>query len=283
MKKLIFFLLISILSAQAQDKTNALLWKISGNHTSKPSYIFGTMHLICSSDFILSDSLKTAFRKSEQVVMELDMDDPTMMASMQEVMFMKNGKNLKNLLNEPDYKTVNQYFKDSVGMGLELFSTIKPAMLISILYPKLFGCEPQSYEMSFMQMAKTQQKEILGLEGFREQAAIFDSIPYKLQAQQVVEMIKNIPKTRAELRKGVEFYKKQDLAGLMRWSEADEFGFKEYEKILLKDRNKNWISKIDSFSKQKSTFFAVGAAHLGGENGVIRLLQKQGFKVEPVR
>ena len=118
MKKLIFLFLISILSAQAQDKTNALLWKISGNHASKPSYIFGTMHLICSSDFILSDSLKAAFGKSEQVVMELDMDDPTMMASMQEVMFMKNGKNLKNLLNDPDYKTINQYFKDSVGMGL---------------------------------------------------------------------------------------------------------------------------------------------------------------------
>ena len=53
--------------------------------------------------------------------------------------------------------------------------------------------------------------------------------------------------------------------------------------MLLNNRNKNWISKIDKYVKQKPTFIAVGAAHLGGQNGVISLLKKQGFKVEPVR
>lgn len=281
MKKTIFFFLIAAFTAQAQN--NTLLWKITGKGLEKPSYLFGTMHLICSSDFNISESLKKSIGESEQVVMELDMDDPSMMNSMQQIMFMKDGKTLKNVLNETDYLAVNQYFKDTLKMGLEFFGAVKPALLVSLMYAKLFGCEPQSYEMSFVQMAQSQRKEILGLESFAEQGSIFDSIPYKLQAEQLVEMIHNIPKARAELMKGVDLYKKQDLEGLNRWSQDEEFGFKEYEGMLLNNRNKNWISKIDKYVKQKPTFIAVGAAHLGGQNGVISLLKKQGFKVEPVR
>ena len=35
--------------------------------------------------------------------------------------------------------------------------------------------------------------------------------------------------------------------------------------------------------KDKPTFFGVGAGHLAGEEGVIKLLRKQGFKVEAVK
>jgi uncharacterized protein len=92
----------------------------------------------------------------------------------------------------------------------------------------------------------------------------------------------HLDSTKASFNQMVEIYKKQDLKQLAEVSGKDE-DFDDYEEVMLKNRNQNWIPVIAKAMKQKPGFFAVGAAHLAGEHGVISLLRQKGYKVSPVK
>ncbi len=78
-----------------------------------------------------------------------------------------------------------------------------------------------------------------------------------------------------------QLYKEKDIEALYKQTESEE-DFSEYEGVLINNRNTDWVSTIISEAYQKPTFFAFGAAHLAGENGVINLLRKKGYTVKPV-
>lgn len=278
---LVFWLSCSLGFSQKNDKS--LLWEISGNGLTAPSYLYGTIHLICPLDFALSDSLKAKFGAAQQIVMELDMDDPAMMEKMMQTLYMKDGKKLKSLLNEADYALLSAYVKDSLGMGIGFVETMKPFAAMSLFYSKLLKCAPQSYELVMTQMAKQGKKEIFGLETIESQMAIFDKIPYEIQAKMLVELAKTPTNAAAEFANLVAVYKKQDVDALEKMMEKSNFDFKDYQDDILYNRNANWIAEITKFAQQKTTLFAVGAGHLGGKKGLLALLRKNGFTIKAVR
>ena len=283
--QLLYSLLLSLMfgTIRAQAPTeSSLLWKIEGKNLTQPSYLYGTIHLICPSDFVLTDTLKGCLKQTEQLTLEIDMDDPGMMMAMMKSMAMREGKQLKDLLAAKDYDRLNAYFKDSVGMNIAPFERAKPFMLMSVLLNRVLTCQPQSYEMSLMGLAKKQKSEVVGLETVEEQMAVFDSIPYTDQAKMLVTLMDSLPQARKEFGKMVEVYKKQDLAGLYNMTLESSFEMENQQAVLLTDRNKRWIPIIGKQVAEKPTFVAVGAAHLGGEEGVIALLRKEGFSVVPV-
>lgn len=275
-------LLAGIVSAQNAPKENSLLWEITGKGLTKPSYLFGTIHLICPADFSLSDSLKNAVLKTQQLALEIDMDDPGLMGTMTKTMFMADGKTLQGILTEKQYAQLSQFYKDSLGMSITSFGRAKPFMMMGPMFNKILGCEPQSYEISLMGLAAKQKSEVIGLETIEEQMAIFDTIPYDRQAEMLLTMIDKLPETKTEFRDLVALYKKQDLQSLYNLTLKSEFGMDGQDEVMLFQRNQNWIKRIDKIVHEKPTFIAVGAAHLGGEKGVIALLRKDGFKVRAV-
>ncbi|MCF0056709.1 TraB/GumN family protein [Dyadobacter sp. CY356] len=276
------FFWAGIVSAQNTPKENSLLWEISGKGLSKPSYLFGTIHLICPTDFSLSDSLKNAISKTQQLALEIDMDDPALMGTMTKTMFMADGKTLQGILTENQYAQLSQFYKDSLGMSITSFGRAKPFMLMGPMFNKILGCEPQSYEISLMSLAAKQKSEVIGLETIEEQMAIFDTIPYNRQAEMLLSMIDKLPETKSEFHDMVELYKKQDLQSLYNLTLKSEFGMDGQDEVMLFQRNQKWIKRIDKVVHEKPTFIAVGAAHLGGEKGVIALLRKDGFRVRAV-
>jgi uncharacterized protein YbaP (TraB family) len=79
-------------------------------------------------------------------------------------------------------------------------------------------------------------------------------------------------------------YKNQDLQGLAAlMTEEENKMYGGHADIMLTERNQSWIAGIEAAAKETPTLFAVGAAHLGGETGVINLLRKKGYKVEAVK
>ncbi len=283
--KLLLGLLLALtfgaLRAQAPTESS-LLWKIEGKNLTQPSYLFGTIHLICPSDFVLTDTLKSCLQETEQLTLEIDMDDPGMMMAMMKSMSMREDKQLKDLLDAKDYDRLNAYFKDSVGMSIAPFERAKPFMLMSVLLNRVLTCQPQSYEMSLMGLAKKQKSEVVGLETVEEQMAVFDSIPYTDQARMLVTLMDSLPQAQKEFGEMVEVYKKQDLTGLYNLTLESDFEMENQQEVLLTNRNKRWIPIIEKQVAEKPTFVAVGAAHLGGEQGVIALLRRQGYSVVPV-
>lgn len=260
-----------------------MLWEISGNKLAKPSYLYGTIHLLCADDLVVSDAVKKAVASSEQVAMELDMDSPTMMQEMQARMTLPAGQNVQGCLSKEEYAAVNDYYTNQLHMPFAQMGSLKPFILASLLYPKMLECTPGSYEKTFMELAQSQKKEVVGLETVEEQMAIFDVIPCDKQAHMLAEMVNHYAEAQQEFRDLVKLYKTQDVEALRNVSSKSQFGLNEYEAILLTKRNKRWIPLIAQQAGTKPTFFAVGAAHLGGADGVLALLRQQGYKVKPVQ
>lgn len=280
---LVVFCVLSIVTRAQVPVENSLLWEISGRGLAKPSYLFGTIHLICPTDFSLSDSLKTTLARTQQVALEMDMDDPGMMAGMMKTMNMAAGNELKKLVTEQEYQRLDRFFKDSVHVGLAMFERAKPFVLMGPLFNTVLDCQPQSYEMALVELAGKQKSEVIGLETLEEQMAIFDTIPYKDQAKMLLTLIDSLPSARKEFKSLVALYKAQNISELYGMTLKSEFGMEGNEEVMLFARNQRWIPRIRRIASAKPTFFAVGAAHLGGEKGVIALLRKEGFMVRAVR
>ncbi len=261
---------------------NSLLWKISGNGLEKSSYLYGTIHLTCN--YKLSEKMAMALAETDQVALEIDMDDPNMQAKMMKGMMMNDGQTMKGLLSEEDYQQLGVFFKDNTGMNLEMFNTIKPFAVSAMLISKLVPCDPPaSYESEFIKIAKEQEEEVLGLESIEYQMSVFDSIPYKEQLDDLVKMAKEgLEESKIEFDKLNVLYDNEDIEGLMQLMLETEDMTSEFADELLTKRNQNWIPVIETMSKKTSTFYGVGAMHLAGDQGVIRLLRKAGFTVEAV-
>jgi len=260
---------------------NALLWQVSGNGLTSPSYIYGTIHMICKEDFLFSSTLKEKFAASKSLYLEIDMDDPSMMMKMAMLSIMKDHT-LKDIMSTNDYNELSAYVKDSLGMPMMIFNKLKPMTLMSLLYTKILSCPSESYEQQLMEMSKQQKKEINGLEKIEDQMAVFDKIPDSVEAQMILEMIRKMPEQRVQFAEMVTSYKTENLAKLGEEINNSE-EWKGYEDIMLVNRNQNWIPVMSAAMKTGSQLFAVGAGHLPGKDGVITLLRKAGYKVEPIK
>lgn len=277
-------LLCSLLMGMAfgQKSENSLLWKISGNGLQEPSYLFGTIHITC--DASLSDKVKTALDKTQQLCLELDMDDANMQTEMMGSMMMKNGVTMKSLVKEEDFKIVNAFLTTNLGFSADMLNPVKPFMVSAMLYPKMMDCKMQSVENELIKITKAQNEEVIGLETVAEQLAVFDAIPYKEQMNELVITAKdNMQRDKAELAEMMTLYKSENVEAMVAYTEKSaNVMTSKYSDVLLKNRNQNWISRMTTIAKNKPTFFGVGAAHLGGKEGVIALLRKARFTVEAV-
>ncbi len=277
-----------------QPPVNALLWAISGKDLKDTSYLYGTIHLIGKEDFFLTEATKKAFDASKKVVFEINLENMNDMMSQFGLLmkaFMADGKTLKDLMKEEDYKEVKEHFaqKGMTDFLWNMMERIKPMFLTMFASTDLTGENPmmsgdmKSYEMELMAKAKLQKKPMDGLETAEYQMSMFDSIPYDAQAQMLLQSIRVDSVASNEMEEMVELYKNQDINGMISMFDEDEEGIGKYEDFLLINRNKNWIPVMGEMMIKQPTFFGVGAGHLAGEFGVINLLKEQGYTLTPIK
>lgn len=280
---IIFFTLCSVQSIAQRDKTNTLLWEISGNGLQQPSYLFGTIHMICKEDFLISEIVKQKFNSSKQVYLELDMDDPQLQVTMMQQMQLPGKETLINKLGESNFKKLDSFLQKEMSINVVMFDKFKPMMVMGLLAQRLLPCATiESYDLNFVKMASEQRKEILGLEKVEEQIGVFDAIPDSLEIRSIMNMVNDFYAQKKEFTRMISIYKSQDLEALYQLmvESPEMMGSQE---LLLYRRNRNWIPVMESAMKNSSTFFAVGAGHLGGSQGVLELLRKQGYMVKGIK
>ena len=134
-----------------------------------------------------------------------------------------------------------------------------------------------------MSEARQYDKEVNGLETLEFQASIFDSIPYEKQAKDLVSYIDSIDNYKQVTIEMVDVYRQQNLERMDSLMHKSDPGMDEYMDLLLYSRNRHWVAKMPEIMKQETVLFAVGAGHLPGEQGVINLLRKAGYKVTPMK
>ncbi|WP_374398746.1 TraB/GumN family protein [Flavobacterium sp.] len=284
MKKYFLYILTLITGLSfSQELEKSLLWKISGNGLKQDSYLYGTIHITC--DATLDENTLKALKATEQLFLELDMDDKSMQMQMMKYMMMKDGAKLSTLLKAEDFQLVDEFLKKNINMSAKMFDSFKPFMITTMLYPKMLDCPFQSVESELMKVTKEQNEEVFGLETVEDQMKVFDNIPYQTQAEELLKTAKgDLTKDKEEMQKMMAIYQNKDIEGMLKMMDnSDNKITSENQDVLLNNRNKNWISKMTEVMMQKPTFFGVGAGHLAGEEGVIKLLRKKGFKVEAVK
>lgn len=265
---------------------NSLLWEISGNNLSAASYLFGTMHILCEEDAKMSDSLRYAVDQSAQIFFEIDLDNMVETLGALRYLNMNDNLRLSDLLTQEEYERVKTYFTShKMGLPLGTIERMKPYFVTALISESKFPCAAKGgMEQVIMKEAKKDQKPIKGLETVKFQASVFDSIPYKRQAQDLLKMIDSsaTDKEDSSDNKLLEVYRAQDLNKMQEMTAGEE-GMADYIDLLLYNRNARWVEQMPLIMKDKTTLFAVGAGHLGGEKGVINLLRRAGYTIRPMK
>lgn len=292
MRKIILLFLIiagSALYAQQSKIENSLFWEISGNGIQKPSFLFGTYHLLNSGYLETIPKVKAAFEKADGAVVETELDS-SLMLKMMFIMVMPDKK-LDGLMSQEDYQMVSKEVEETMGSSIDLMAQLKPAfisMLLTVAYnqkvngdrlEKFSGHPLDSYFASTM---KARNKSVGTFETMEEQLRlIFDHEPVEKQAEHLVEFVKMKEEVTDMQPKLLDLYMSQNLQGLYDL-------YKKYEKqfgdasYLSDDRNIKWMEKLPGFLQKGNQFIAVGAFHFTGEKGLIELLRKKGYSVKPL-
>jgi len=270
----------------AQTGSNALLYKISGKGVTRPSYIFGTFHVVCPNDMLPMDKITSYVASSDQTIMEIDMDDQAELQAMLGTTTLPDGKSLSDYLTPKQYQKVDEFIRSMLGYSVDTVKTKKPSVLsvMALTSPKGIGCAtPSSYDVQIMLGSITRKKPIVGLETVAFQSQTLDTKPVDKQAKDLYETAANPQKSIDELKKMTSIYKTQDVEALARFSERQMKKDPQFEQKLVVDRNASWIPKIEAQIGERSSFIAVGAAHLGGKKGVLELLRQKGYTLTPIR
>ncbi|MCQ9634584.1 TraB/GumN family protein [Chryseobacterium sp. WG23] len=282
--KLGFAALLSMspIAATAQNKdagNNSLLWEISGNGLSKPSYIAGTFHILCSKDFEIKPKVLKALQKSDNFVMEINYTDPAEIKSLQKMY--QTDKKISDQLSPYEAKELNAILAD-YGTDLKSIDSSSPQALYALLSTKAIPCpqtEIKLYEIELLQKAIKDKKTIRGLEKVEDQ---MKSINEAYNLRSTITQLKMGKEYEILFKKMIEAFKNEDVQLLYSLFKDERFMNTQQEKAMLTNRNQNWVKAMPEIMKNQSSLFAVGGSHLMGENGIIPLLQSKGYTVKPV-
>jgi hypothetical protein len=289
MKKLIlnaslFFVCFTSVHAQ-------LLWKISGNGLKHPSYLFGTHHLIPLQFLDSVPGLYKAFNSCEMVVGEMVLSNTDATAKIQQAAIMPNHIKMNDLLSEEEYKIIDAELKSVLKMGLKELSIMNPTLILTLyemeMYKKLTGYSEETQSDSYFQLVATEKgKKVIGLETIDQQIKIlFGNGSLERQADILVETIHKKDSLLIKIQTLNKLYKSGEIEELIKLSKQknsiSDFSDEEYS-VLVDNRNSDWMTKLPVLFNETSCFIAVGALHLGGENGLVKLLDKAGYKVKAI-
>ena len=294
MKRIYLCLMLLVVAVGANAQ---LLWKISGNGLKQPSYVFGTHHLapigIVDSVPGLLATVKAVDAVCGEIVLD-EMQSPAVVQAIQQAVVIPGDTTLQMLYTPGQYNELSAKLKRLIGADVAQLNKIKPSYImnqLNLLFAinTVNGFNPQQQIDSWLQaQARQMQKKVLGLETADFQIRIlFDSQSLARQADVLLCAVNNTDALQQQIVDLTSAYMAQDIVRLENSintkhnSQLD--ALPEEEAVLIYDRNNNWINIMPSIMTQGSTLFAVGAAHLVGNKGLINLLKNNGYSVEAVR
>ncbi|MCH5241890.1 MAG: TraB/GumN family protein [Muribaculaceae bacterium] len=284
---LIAFSLLGTMAGHSQ-----ILYKVEGKDLKAPSYVFGSHHLSPIS-IVEESGVMEYFNQADQVVGEIDltMDPMALSMALQPFMMAPSDSTLSVLLAGEDFDALNQQFQKWApmpGMQLQMLETLKPMAVSTMVAAGMStdvmpGFDPnQQLDTYFFKSGVESGKKIMALETPEYQGEVlFNTTPLTVQAEVLVDMLKNPDEAVEAAKKLSEAYKNRDLDSMIELSKEDE-KHPEFMEYILYKRNANWMEKLPGIIEETPSFIVVGALHLAGEKGIIEGLKSEGFTVTPI-
>ena len=272
---ILFGILLLFTSAHSQ-----LLYRISGNGLKQDSYLFGTIHTMPKEDFEMPKKVMDALKSCGTIALEIDLNmSLSEKIELAKMTMLPNGGTLKDYMPDSSYTKLKSYCMDSLSWKeskFEQYSHMKPFFFSSVVLQEKIG-KQKSFEMEFDKLAKKHKMPLIGLETVMYQMETIDRISIKDQLPFMDEF-----SNMSEFDEMFSLYEKEDINGLYKMISEETDMLPEFNHWFLDVRNANWIPVIEKQISKEATFIAVGAGHLGGTNGVLELLKKQGYTVSGI-
>lgn len=263
---------------------NSVVWEVTGPNINEPSYLVGTMHMMCEKDFVISPKIHQVLENSQQLYLELDFDDPVVKNEMMSAMVAK--KSLKERFSKEQYDQFAGFLSENSQYKIEMFDQLEYIAIVAALTVEALSCPNiKGLDEELANLAQQLSIPVYGLETVAEQMtaiAIMNPEKGQLMTEEEISMFIDMKKYLTEMD---NLYLQEDIVGLLEFMANYPGAAKSWDKVervLLHDRNKNWVARIPGIAQQKPTVFAFGAGHLAGENGVIQLLRDAGLTVKPI-
>lgn len=288
-------LMLMSCTTQTINDNNSLLWKISGNGLDEPSFLFGTHHLVPVSFLDSISGLEEAFENTKQTVGELDMANMNeMQMKIMSEAVMPQGVTYESLISAEDVVLLDSALTNLLGIGLNQFGALKPAMLSNLIsltlyqkhYPSI--ANETNIDQYFQMEALNRNRNVVGLETTEDQIEVLlNTRSLERQAELLMCMVRNQEMVMEQMDEFQDAYYTQNINLLydlsIKETPDDPCPTTDEEmNELNKDRNEKWLEKLPSIMEDKPSFIAVGCLHLPGDVGLIEGLRVQGYTVEPV-
>lgn len=286
MKRIILSGLISVLFCTWAPAESSV-WKAEKDGSI--IYLGGTCHLLRPSDFPLPPEFDTAYSLSDMLVFETDLlelqSPETQQKLMASAMYM-DGSTIDQHLSPETYALLAEYGANN-GLPIESLKAFKPgmiAMTLTMMELMKAGITQEGVDLQFHKRATQDQKPISFLETVDEQIAYVTQIGEGNEDAVIKSTIN-------EMHKLTELF--DDLISAWKGGDEDKINtlmnesiseFPDLYEKLLTGRNRKWMPQIEAYQKTPTKeFILVGAAHLVGPDGVLKMLKQNGFSVEKVQ
>lgn len=284
MFRLLFLFIVFSHYSVGQVTKNALLWEVKSKDGKTISYLYGTMHLMDSKLFYFPKKLEKILLKSDELCMEISNVNDSDLSP--DALFLKN-ETLTDYFSTAQMDSIYRWAEKSLLMNKEQFNTnfnkAKPFLLLQFLLQSSLPENAKSYEKEFENLAKLNKKAIEGLESVTEQLELFTSLTKKEQTEMVMSSLRDEAHAKSSFQEMQKIYLSQNLDDLYTFIKKESDSPINNSRAFLEDRNQKWIPQMEKMMDNKSVFFAVGAAHLAGPEGVIELLNKKGYTLTPIK
>jgi len=261
-------------------------WRVKGVHGTV--YLLGSVHVMKPNVSWESPKLMAALQSSDVLYLEVaNMDDTAAMAPLAIQFGTDMAHPLSTKLTKDDVALLDTVAK-SVGLpGEAMLEPMQPWLVSATLevVPMLKdGYDPSSgIDMTLLAESRRTQKPVKGFETISDQLHIMADVPDAEQVALLHEQLTEMDKSAAEMNDIVSAWERGDVEKIAR-IDNEELAVKhpaEYKRMVV-DRNTRWAATLDGLLQNPATgtvFVSVGAAHLAGPDSVLKLLEKNGYKV----
>jgi uncharacterized protein len=271
------------LPAWASDFSHGVLWKISKPGIAS-SYLFGTIHSDDARVTRLPPAVALAFANSQSFTGELDMSANSMTQT-EKALLLPSGQTLKDIVGKARYQKCVKLMAD-YAVPASVVDRMKPwAIAVQLNMPK--PVSDRFLDLILYRRAVARGMPVYALETIPEQIAVFDKLPQSQQLVLLDDAIANYENSAALIDTLIDLYLARDLAGLQainnnQMQNGNTRLATEVEQRLIISRNLRMVRRMQSQLLEGHAFIAVGALHLPGKQGILNLLQQQGYLVKYV-
>jgi len=283
-------LLAAVLAALAPHagaaRDRSILWTVKGTHNTV--YLLGSIHVLRPGDGGLPAAAEAAYADAEQLVMEIDMDDPAsadpveLLGAMERTALLPQGTSLRDVLGD-DYASVEGRARQA-GVDLAVLDRFAPWLVaVTLMQVELArrGFAPElGIEHSLANRAGEDGKAIAGLETAEQQFAAMGGLPLGQQKRFLMMTLEESAQIDAQLDELLGAWRRGDAEALARLLSAEFEEFPELYRPLTVDRNRAWLDRIEGLLDDRDDYLVVvGALHLVGRHSVVDLLGQRGYEV----